>query len=99
MIVRYACRYTDGRTVRGEVVFDESGQATITRADDSYIRQALESALSSTIEYTAGEVRDGALTSVPVIAKPGTVEHAIGMVNPLMLLAAGIVVVQIEDPF
>lgn len=49
MILRYACKYVDGRTVEGEVEFDSSGRGTITRADDSYIREALETALSSTL--------------------------------------------------
>lgn len=97
MIVSYACNYTDGRTVRGEIEFASSGKATITRADDSYMRNALETALNSVLTYETGELRDGALATVPVRAEPGTVEHARGMINPRILMEKGIGVVQIED--
>ena len=99
VIIRYACNYADGRTARGEIEFDPSGTATITRADDEYIRDALDAALNAALEYETGEYRDGALASVPVHAEPGTPEHARGMVNPRILMERGIGVVQIEDPF
>lgn len=97
VIVRYACNYTDGRTVRGEIEFAPSGKATITRADDSYIRNALEAALNATLEYETGELRDGALATVPVRAEPGTPEHADGMINPQSLIEKGIATVEIIE--
>ncbi len=95
MIIRYACRYADGRTVEGEVEFDSSGKGTIIRADDSNIREALEIALSSTLEGETGEYRDGALATVPFVAEPGTILHALGMINPPVLLERCVTVVEI----
>ncbi len=99
MVIRYACKYGDGKTVESEVEFDSSGKGTITRADDSYIREALEIALSSTLTGETGECRDGALATVPFVAEPGTVLHALGMVNPPVLLERGVTVVEIIGDF
>lgn len=97
MRIRY--RYLrDGQTLNALVEFDHTGAARIVYADDAYIRDALETALGSTLEYETGQCRDGALASAPVRGEPGTVEHARGMINPHILMEKGIGVVQIEDP-
>lgn len=90
MIIRgYACNDADGRTARGEIEFDPSGAATITRVDDEYIGDALDAALSAALEYETREYRDGALASVPVHAEPDTAEHARGMVNLRIFVDTG----------
>ncbi|MBP7892863.1 MAG: hypothetical protein KA063_04935 [Firmicutes bacterium] len=96
MRIRY--QYTrDGQALNALVEFDHSGSGHIVYADDAYIRNALEAALNATLEYETGELRDGALATIPVRAEPGTPEHADGMVNPRILIDKGIGVVQIED--
>lgn len=96
MRIRY--QYTrDGQALNALVEFDHSGAGRIVYADDAYIKDALETALNSVLTYETGELRDGALATVPVRAEPGTVEHARGMINPRILMEKGIGVVQIED--
>lgn len=96
MIIRYECN-CDGRRVEAAVEFDGSGKGTLVRADNDYVREALEEALRTPLQYETGEFRDGALASVPVYARPGTREHARGMFNPHFLLRKGIQGVAIED--
>ncbi|MGE5584062.1 MAG: hypothetical protein ACM309_00760 [Bacillota bacterium] len=95
MIIRYQC-CVDGRRAEAAVEFDRSGKGTLVRADNDYIRDALEEALRTRLQYETGEFRDGALASVPIYAEPGTPEHARGMFNPRMLLQKGIQSVAIE---
>lgn len=95
MRIRYQY-VTDGQPVNALVEFDSTGAGRIVYADDAYIREALETALATTLEYETGEYRNGALATIPVRAEPGTPEHADGMVNPSILLEKGIGTVQIE---
>ncbi|MGE5593812.1 MAG: hypothetical protein ACM3X3_09060 [Betaproteobacteria bacterium] len=95
MIIRYRCNY-NGQRMEAEVEFDKSGKGTLVRADNDYIRDALEEALRTPLQYETGEFRDGALASVPIYAKPGTPEHARGMINPFILVRKGIQVAAIE---
>ncbi len=95
MRIRYRC-VRDGQTLHALVEFDSTGAGRIVYADDDYIREALEIALATTLEYETGEYRNGALATIPVRAEPGTPEHADGMVNPSILLEKGIGTVQIE---
>ncbi len=96
MIIRYSCRRVDGTRSEAAVEFDKSGRGSLLRADDDYLRGALEETLRTAIDYETGEFRDGALASVPVHATPGTPEHARGMINPFVLVQKGIHVVAIE---
>ena len=57
MILRYACNCVDGRTVKGEAKSDSSGRGPITHADDAYIREVLETALSSTLIGDLSRIR------------------------------------------
>jgi len=95
MIIRYGCNY-NGQRVEAEVEFDRSGKGTIRRADNGYIRAALEEALRTPLQYETGEYKDGALASVPVDAKPGTPEHARGMFNSPALVGTGIQVIEVK---
>lgn len=96
MILGYECRYANGKRVEAEVEFDARGNAAIRWADDAYMRKALEEALKTPIRGETSEYRDGALATGPIIAQPGTVEHALAMINPHMLLSKGIVTFKIE---
>lgn len=80
------------------IEFDNAGMARIASADDLFIRGALEDALNTVLEYETGELRNGALATIPVRAEPGTPEHARGMINPRILLEKGIATVEIIEP-
>lgn len=100
MILRFACRYTDGRIAKAEVEFDSTGKGFIRRADDSYIRSALEEALVTPIQCEVSECRNGALATGPAVAQPGTPLHAMAMIASRTLLEKGIQMVAIEGkPF
>jgi hypothetical protein len=96
VITRFACNYTDCTRVEAEIEFDATGKGVIRRADDSYIREALEDALVTPVECEVGEYRDGALASVPKVAEPGTPLHARAMAHSPALLEKGIRLVGIE---
>ena len=66
----------DGKPMNAVIEFDNAGMARIASADDSFIRGALEDALNTVLEYETGELRNGALATIPVRAEPGTPEHA-----------------------
>lgn len=88
----------DGKPMNAVIEFDNAGMARIASADDSFIRGALEDALNTVLEYETGELRNGALATIPVRAEPGTPEHARGMINPRILLEKGIAAVEIIEP-
>ena len=96
VILRLACNYTGGRTVIAEVEFDATGKGTIRRADDSYIREALEEALATPIEYETGMFKCGVLASVPVVAQPGTPRHARAMCGSHFLISKGMICIGVE---
>lgn len=96
MILRFACNYTDGKRAEAEVEFDAAGKGIIRRADDSYIRSALEEALATPIQCEVSEYRDGALATGPAVAQPGTPLHAMAMGGSRTLLAKGIQMIAIE---
>lgn len=88
----------DGKPMNAVIEFDNAGMARIASADDLFIRGALEDALNTVLEYETGELRNGALATIPVRAEPGTPEHARGMINPRILLEKGIATVEIIEP-
>ena len=97
--MRIQYRYMlDGKPMNAVIEFDNAGMARIASADDSFIRGALEDALNTVLEYETGELRNGALATIPVRAEPGTPEHARGMINPRILLEKGIAAVEIIEP-
>ena len=100
MIVRFACRYADGRIAKAEVELDSTGKGFVRRADDSYIRGALDEALGTPIQCEVSECRDGALATGPRVAQPGTPLHAMAMIGCHALLDKGIQMVAVEgEPF
>lgn len=96
MIIRYTGPTKEGRLGQVAVEFDKTGRGYVIESDSDVLKEAIEKALKAPISTEIGELRDGAIATVPLLAQPGTPQHAMAMINPGMLLEQGIRVVAIE---
>ncbi len=100
MKIKYVMTLKNGELGRATVRFDNTGQGFIDESDANEIKNLIIEALKTPIKSKKGEVRGRALATVPVLAQPGTPEHAMAMVNPPILIEKGVLVESIEgDPF
>lgn len=100
MKIKYIMPLKNGELGRATVRFNSDGHGFIDESNSAEIKNPIMEALKTPIKTKKGEERDGALVTIYILARPGTPEHAMAMINPLTLIEKGIQVESIEgEPF